>query len=530
MKIKLKLKFTQTKLILGASIFFVLFDNFAFFHHVTQIYPVTLKNIGFLASLALGLTALMMLLLTLAGSKYTSKPVLILLLMISAVAAYFMNHYNVVIDDTMIQNIFKTNMNEAFDLLSPQLLYYGLFLGIIPALLVYWIKLEPASFKKAALTKTRDILISVLVIMAVLLLFSRFYTSFFREHKPLRYYTNPSYYIYSAGKYLGKTFQNTTLTVRKIGEDAKKSTADTGRKLVILVVGEAVRADRLSLNGYPRETTPLLQKEKVISFTHMYSCGTTTAHSVPCMFSILQRSGYSETKGKSVENLLDVLGHANVHLLWRDNNSDSRDTARNIPYQDYSDPNINTICDGECRDEGMLVGLQDYIDGQAGSDILIVLHQMGNHGPAYYKRYPASFEEFTPVCRTNQFDECTQEEIGNAYDNALLYTDYFLTQVIGLLKKNSPRFETAMLYMGDHGESLGEYNIYLHGLPYAMAPETQKRVAALFWFDDRVKIDRQYIKDRAGEPFSHDNLFHTVLGLMKVETSVYDKGLDILAK
>ena len=530
MKIKLKLKFTQTKLIIVASFFFVLFDNFAFFHHVTQIYPVTLKNIGFLASLALGLTALMMLLLTLAGSKHTTKPVLILLLMISAVAAYFMNHYNVVIDDTMIQNIFKTNMNEAFDLLSPQLLYYGLFLGIIPALLVYWIKLEPASFKKAALTKTRDILISVLVIMAVLLLFSRFYTSFFREHKPLRYYTNPSYYIYSAGKYLGKTFQNTTLTVRKIGEDAKKSAADTGRKLVILVVGEAVRADRLSLNGYPRETTPLLQKENIISFSNMYSCGTTTAHSVPCMFSILQRSEYSETKGKAVENLLDVLGHANVRLLWRDNNSDSMDTARNIPYQDYSDPKINTICDGECRDEGMLVGLQDYIDGQAGGDILIVLHQMGNHGPAYYKRYPAAFEKFTPVCRTNQFDECTQEEIGNAYDNALLYTDYFLTQVIGLLKKNSPRFETAMLYMGDHGESLGEYNIYLHGLPYAMAPETQNRVAALFWFDDRVKIDRQYIKDRAGEPFSHDNLFHTVLGLMKVETSVYDKGLDILAK
>jgi lipid A ethanolaminephosphotransferase len=178
----------------------------------------------------------------------------------------------------------------------------------------------------------------------------------------------------------------------------------------------------------------------------------------------------------------------------------------------------------------MLVGLQDYIDGQSGGDILIVLHQMGNHGPAYYKRYPAAFEKFTPVCRTNQFDECTQEEIGNAYDNALLYTDYFLTQVIGLLKKNSSQFEAAMLYMGDHGESLGEYNVYLHGLPYAMAPDSQKHIAALFWFDDRSKIDRQSIRGRAAEPFSHDNLFHTVLGLMKVETSIYDKDLDILAK
>ena len=524
------MRLTQTKLILCTSIFFVLFDNFAFFQHVMQIYPVTLKNIGFLASLAVGLTSLMVLLLTLLSSKYTTKPVLILLLMLSSFAAYFMNHYNVVIDHTMIQNIIKTNMNEALDLLSVKLLYYSFFLGLIPSLLVYRIKPEPMPWKKATLTKARDILISILVIIAMLLLFSRFYTSFFREHKPLRYYTNPSYYMYSIGKYIGKTFGNTKVTVRPIGLDAKKSLDDSARKLVILVVGEAVREDRLSLNGYPRETTPLLQKENVISFTNMYSCGTTTAHSVPCMFSILPRAEYSEAKGNAVENLPDVLGHAGVHLLWRDNNSDSRDTARKIPYQDYSNPKINTVCDGECRDEGMLVGLQDYIDGKPGGDILVVLHQMGNHGPAYYKRYPAAFEKFTPVCRTNQFDECTQDEISNAYDNALLYTDYFLTQVIGLLKKNTPGFETAMLYVSDHGESLGEYNIYLHGLPYAMAPDSQKHIACLFWFDDGFKIDKQSLKGKASESFSHDNLFHTVLGLMKVETSIYDKGLDILAE
>ncbi len=526
----MKMKLTRTKLILGTSIFFVLFDNFAFFQHVTLIYPVTLKNIGFLASLAVGLTSLMMLLLTLISSKYTTKPVLILLLMLSSLAAYFMNHYNVVIDDTMIQNMLKTNINETLDLLSPQLLYYCLFLGLLPAFLIFIIKLEPTSWKRAALTKTRDILISILIIITMLFLFSRFYTSFFREHKPLRYYTNPSYYIYSMGKYLNKAFSSAKMTVRPIGEDAKKSSLDTERKLVILVIGEAVRADRLSLNGYPRETTPLLQKENVISFTNMYSCATTTALSVPCMFSILPRAEYSPAKGDATENLLDVLGHADVHLLWRDNNSDSRDTSRKVIYQDYSDPELNTVCEGECRDEGMLVGLQDYIGGKPEGDILIVLHQMGNHGPAYYKRYPASFEKFTPVCRTNQFDECTKEEIGNAYDNAILYTDYFLTQVIGLLKKNSPRFETAMLYMGDHGESLGEYNIYLHGLPYAMAPETQKHIAALFWFDDGFKIDRQPLRDKSSSPFSHDNFFHTVLGLMKVETSVYDKGMDILAE
>ncbi len=189
---------------------------------------------------------------------------------------------------------------------------------------------------------------------------------------------------------------------------------------------------------------------------------------------------------------------------------------------------INPVCDVECRDEGMLVGLQDYIDKTNQGDILIVLHQMGNHGPAYYKRYPMEFEKFTPVCKTNQLEECSVEQIENAYANAVLYTDYFLSRVIDLLKRNSNAFETAMVYMGDHGESLGENGLYLHGLPYFMAPDSQKHVPAVMWFGKSFKIDREALRAKAEGTFSHDNLFHTVLGLMEVETSVYDKRLDIL--
>ena len=198
-----------------------------------------------------------------------------------------------------------------------------------------------------------------------------------------------------------------------------------------------------------------------------------------------------------------------------------------MPYQDYKQPGINPVCDIECRDEGMLAGLQEYIDGQQQGDILIVLHQMGNHGPAYSKRYPPAFERFTPTCTTNQLNECTNEEIGNAYDNAILYTDAFLAQAITLLKNNSQKFETAMAYFSDHGESLGEYGLYLHGLPYAMAPESQKHIASVFWFGDRFKIDKKALRDKATQRFSHDNLFHTVLGLFEIETSVYNKQLDI---
>lgn len=522
------MKITQTRLILAAALFFVVFDNLAFFRHVLEVYPASLKNIGFLASLAVGLTGFITLLLTLVCFRYTTKPVLILLLLSSSFASYFMNNYNVVIDDTMIQNMLQTDFKEAADLLSLKLFIYFSLLGLLPAFFICTARIAPVSWRKSAMARIKTGAISVLIVFAVILCFSKFYTSFFREHKPLRYYTNPVYSLYSVGKYINKTYYNAAAGVKPLGQEARIPATDIDRELVILVVGEAARADRFSLNGYPRETNPLLKQEEVISFANMYSCGTSTAYSVPCMFSFFGQDKYSDSKGRSTENLLDVMSHAGTHVLWRDNNSDSKGVALRVPYQDYKQPEINPICDLECRDEGMLVGLQGYIDGQKEGDILIVLHQMGNHGPAYYKRYPEAFEKFTPVCRSNQFDECTNDEIGNAYDNAILYTDYFLSKVLALLKNNSSRFETAMVYLSDHGESLGEYGIYLHGLPYAMAPDPQKHVGALFWFGESFKIDTNALRSKSTKRFSQDNLFHTILGLFEVETTVYDKGMDII--
>jgi lipid A ethanolaminephosphotransferase len=177
----------------------------------------------------------------------------------------------------------------------------------------------------------------------------------------------------------------------------------------------------------------------------------------------------------------------------------------------------------------MLSGLQEYIDSHADSEMLIVLHAMGNHGPAYYKRYPESFEKFAPVCKTNQLEECSRDEIDNAYDNAILYTDYFLSEVIALLKRNSERFETGMIYISDHGESLGEHGLYLHGMPYMLSPEAQRHVPAFMWFGESYdEIDRAAVTSRLDRKYSHDNLFHTILGLLEIETSEYDREMDIV--
>jgi lipid A ethanolaminephosphotransferase len=442
----------------------------------------------------------------------------------------------VVIDTEMIQNAMQTNLDESLDLFSYKLVLYVLFLGILPSIYIYKKPIKYHPFRKEILMKIKMILISLVLIVVPLLTFSQFYASFFREHKPLRYYTNPTYWIYSIGKYIHKTSKHTSTTVKCIGTDAcvihDKKPEDEMQELVILVVGEAARADRFSLNGYQRETNPLLKQEKdLINFSHMSSCGTSTAVSVPCMFSYFDKDHYSYEKGVSTENILDVLVHTHqIDVLWRDNNSDSKGVATRVTYEDFKSPDNNPICDVECRDEGMLIGLDKYIKQHEKRDILIVLHMMGNHGPAYYKRYPKEFEKFTPVCTTNQLEECSAESISNTYDNAILYTDYFLSKVINFLKPYSESHETAMIYISDHGESLGENGIYLHGFPYFMAPESQTHVASMMWFGGKIKkeINVDKLKSYRTEQFTQDNLFHSLLGIFEIKTDLYNPKMDIL--
>ncbi|MFK5880838.1 MAG: sulfatase-like hydrolase/transferase, partial [Sulfurospirillum sp.] len=302
--------------------------------------------------------------------------------------------------------------------------------------------------------------------------------------------------------------------------------------LLVLVIGESARADHFSLNGYKKDTNPYLKNENIINFSQMYSCGTETVTSVTCMFSTLNRSKFSIRAALGHENLLDIAKRAGVKIKWIDNNSDSKGVATRIKdVVNIRNEKIEHFCDsGECRDEAMLVGLQKYINKDI-KDTIIVLHQMGNHGPEYYKRYPKKFEKFKPVCKSNQLQKCTKEEIKNAYDNAILYTDYFLSKTINLLKQNENKYETALLYLSDHGESLGENGVYLHAMPYFIAPVAQRHIASIAWFGKNFDhLNQQCIKDSENKHYSQDNYFSTVLGLMGIKTKVYNKKEDIFAK
>lgn len=538
----MKIKLSQNQLTFIISIFFVLFYNFTFFRRTLVVYPIDIQNVFFLASIVIILisaTNLMLSLLLLIMNAFLRavrlktiyKSFFLVVFFLAMLAAYVMDTYSTVIDDTMLLNILKTDAKESLDLVTIKLFFYIIFLFIVPMVLVYKTEVKEALFKQDLILKLKTILISVIVIFVMTISFGKFYASFLREQKPLRYYTNPTYWIYSMGKFGSTFFKNPHRTLEAIGSDSIIPLHDIDRDLVILVVGETARRDSFSLNGNKNETNPLLKKENVLSFTNTTSCGTSTAISVPCMFSHFGRGKFNVDDANSTENLLDVLSHTkDVNVLWRDNNSDSKGVAIRAKFEDYKTSATNTICDEECRDVGMLVGLQKHIDNVKEKDILIVLHQMGNHGPAYYKRYPKEFEVFNPVCKTSELGKCTNEEITNAYDNAVLYTDYFLSKVIELLKANSMKFNTAMLYVSDHGESLGENGIYLHGLPYMMAPKEQKDVAMVMWFGGEMESETNYVllKKRLNEPYSHDNVFHTILGMFEVESPVYKPELDIL--
>lgn len=517
--------------ILASAAFLCVVYNLAFFRNVQDVYPVQ-ENLAFYLAMALLMFSLLGVFLSLVLNKLTLKPVLMLLLPVSAIAAYFMDSYNVVIDSSMLRNALMTDSRETGDLLSLRMLMYLLILGLIPAWVVYRWTPRCQPLREELSNRAKLILLLLALSGGNVMAFSEDYAVFVREHKDLRYYANPLTVIYSASKLLEEELEVPANATRlPIGRDARVTRDDARRKLFVLVVGEAARGDHWRLNGYERDTNPQLAAQQVISFPRVASCATSTAYSLPCMFSLIEHDDFELKRTLAQENLLDVLAHTGARVLWRDNNSDSKGVATAIPFEDFRSPDVNPVCDVECRDIGMLAGLEDVIQSTPEGDIVIVLHQMGNHGPAYFKRYPAEFERFTPVCETNDLSECSTDEVRNAYDNALLYTDHFLSQVIEFLKPWEGAFATSMLYMSDHGESLGEYGVYLHGLPYALAPEAQTHVSTFYWQGQSLAdAEREALAAVQARQWNHDALFHTVLGLLDVSTSVYKPGLDMLGR
>jgi lipid A ethanolaminephosphotransferase len=308
---------------------------------------------------------------------------------------------------------------------------------------------------------------------------------------------------------------------------------DTGtHKVVVFIVGETARSANFSLHGYERKTNPLLEKQDIAYFKDATACGTSTAVSVPCMFSHLERKNFDVSDAEFTENLVDLAQKAGYHVIWRDNDDGCKGVCRRIKdLKDMQETKHPVYCNGkDCLDQILLDELMDIFP-KIKQNTLIVLHAQGSHGPAYYKRYPDKFKKFLPTCDTSDIKDCSLDQIVNAYDNTILYTDYIISQAIDIAKKY-PKLESSVIYVSDHGESLGENNIFLHGMPFGIAPAEQKSVPMLVWMNENMKkwdhIDYNCLKLSAEKnAYSHDNLFHSLLGLMAIKTSAYDKRYDL---
>ena len=521
-------------LTLLAALWLVALGNFPFWRAVWQAEGgLRADNLFFLLTLPLFALAWVHLLLNLVTWGRATKAVLGAVLLISAAVSYFSNVYGMVLDDIMLANIAQTHAAEALDLMSWRLWSWLLVFGVLPALLIARVPVAGGRRTRELGAKALGMVIAAACLAAVLLVQYQHYASLVRNHRELRLLLVPSNIVVAVHGHLKRRLA-APAALEVVGADATRAIAAAyaGRlTLTVLVVGETARAENFSLNGYRRRTNPALERQEVLSFSNVSACGTSTAVSVPCMFQDVGRAGFNATLAQHREGLLDVLQRAGITVLWRDNNSGCKGVCDRVPHEDLSSLEVADLCHGgECYDEILLHGLQAHIDGLTG-DAVIVLHMNGSHGPAYYKRYPAAFEVFTPACSSIQLDRCSRESIVNAYDNSLLYTDHVLSRTIELLRNNASRFDTALLFVSDHGESLGENGLYLHGIPYALAPREQIRVPMLLWLSDglhgRPGIDAACLEARQREPLSHDHLFHSLLGLSNVQTTVYRPERDL---
>ncbi|MGR6759244.1 phosphoethanolamine transferase [Aeromonas veronii] len=523
----------QTNLLL--VLFFALVLNWPIFlHFYTVLSALTHVKAGFAISIPLVLIAALNAVFIPFTFRFVLKPFFTVLILTGSIVSYAMLKYGVIFDAGMIQNIVETNSGEAGAYLNGSVALWFLLTGLLPVLVLWSLRIRyPARWYQGLAWRAGALAISLLFIGGVASLYYQDYASVGRNNKSLAKEIVPANYVHGLYKYGRDVLFATPIPYQHLGTDARVVARGGKPTLMFLVVGETARSQNYSLNGYGKATNSFTAKEQgVVSFRDVRSCGTATAVSVPCMFSNLTRRGYDDQLASSRDGLLDVLQHAGVSVLWKENDGGCKGVCRNVPTIEILPKSYPALCQGEsCYDEVLLEGLDQQIAGMKGNK-LVAFHLMGSHGPTYFRRYPASERAFMPDCPRSDIENCSNEELVNTYDNTIRYTDKVVGLLIDKLKSLESQYDVGLVYLSDHGESLGAMGLYLHGTPYKFAPDDQTRVPLLTWFSPQLQADRQLdmgclAAEASSQRFSHDNLFHSMLGIMDVQTKVYDGALDL---
>ena len=523
-----KIKMDIHNYVLLYSLIILSFFNKQFFINILDY-----KNI-FLYKFFLSLIAFKILILffSLIFYKKTTKILSCIILILNSFVLYFMDSLNIQIDENIITNLFETNYKEAIEFVQINLFLYVIFYGILPSFFVI-------KFIKINYDKKNRYLLSVITLILILIhiplsLYNQNYLNFLKKNKKSINYLLPANYIKGIIDYIDTLYEVkfNNKNIISISDDINVkqnfniNNTNNKQNLVVFVLGESARADNFSLNEYKRKTNPLLENQNIINFKNTYSCATSTFLSVPCIFSHMERKNFSISKAKNTENILDIFKKLYFNIIWLSNNGGCKGVCDRVIFKEINSPNSND----SYLFEKMKNEVNNIDNNINNRNNIIILHQRGSHGPLYYQRYPKEFEIFTPICKSS-LENCKNEEIVNAYDNTILYNDYLLNDAIEWLKTKADKFNIMLLFISDHGESLGEKNSYMHGLPYSIAGKSQTHIPFFIWLSDsfveNFNIDIEFIKNKSHIYTSHDNIFHSLLGVFNIDSKYYNKQLDL---
>jgi lipid A ethanolaminephosphotransferase len=518
-------------LLLVISIYLTFVLNAPFLYNAYQAITETPEySTSFLVCFPLFFLALIAFIQGLVSIKPILKPTLILTVMISSVLFYARVNYSTVFDYSMMQNAFETDTAEALSYLNPQLVFYIFLFGIVPAIYIYKVPVTYGSFWNESVKRFKYLSINGVILF---MLGSMYYPNFAavgRNHEHLIDLITPHKMLDSSYRYVKNSYFYPAKPLELLDSHPKLERHSSNKHITVVLLGETARAENFSLNGYSRHTNRYTQGQNIVSFKHVNSCGTATAISVPCMFSRLSKSDYNKYEATYQQNVLDIINKAGVEVTWISNNNGScKDVCNRIPFNQLPTDASHPLCDGDyCYDEVLVNALEERLNQTSDRDAVIVLHMIGSHGPTYFKRYPQSHRIFTPDCQRSDIQNCTREQLTNSYDNTIAYSDYVISQVISLLQRYSDKdaTDTSLIYISDHGESLGEGGVYLHGMPYAIAPKQQKTVPMLVWSNEN-ELDVDCLESRAQRPISQDNFFDTLLGMSHVKSVTYNFNQDV---
>ena len=586
-------------LALLASVWVAVLPNWPLWRALAALPEIaSVRGAVFVFGFGVMIAALTAALLALTAWRLTVKPAISVVVLAAALGAHFMASYGVVIDSTMLTSVLQTDPAEVRDLLTARFAVSLLVLAGMPLAWVWTRRVAPLRMAAQLGRNAFATLAGLALLLTLILALFADLSATMRSHPTMRYLINPlnSFYAVADLAFVHRAQPSgpptpigldAHITPRAAGADPSKPSKPP---LLLLVIGETARADHFALNGYARATNPELAQRNALSFRAVSSCGTSTAASLPCMFSHLGKAGFEARQHES-ENLLDLVQRAGMAVLWVENQAGCKGLCDRIPNASAHDAavlspapdspasssrhasakpfratqasieraaSLKALCaDGECLDEALLVGLDARIAALPANararGVLVVLHTMGSHGPAYFKRSPAGRKPFLPECTTSALQQCERAALVNAYDNSIVYTDHVLAAALDWLSARRAEHATALLYVSDHGESLGENNLYLHGLPYALAPREQTHVPMLLWQGDwgaagggaaKVPVpaapaaaasafaapdSRACLTGQLDAVLTHDHLFHSVLGLLGVQAREYKPALDAFA-